>query len=48
MDNRRGGILLKTSDTSSGSQNEAGTGAIIYHRGNKIDESKNYIGPHIT
>ena len=45
---RRGGILLKTSGTSSGRMNEAGVGTVIYHRGVKINESKNFIGPHIS
>ena len=48
MEDRRGGILLKTSGTTSGRLNEAGTGAVIYHRGNKINETKNYIGPYIS
>ena len=28
--------------------NEAGVGAVIYHRGVKIGESRNFIGPHIS
>ena len=48
MEDRRGGILLKTSGITSGNLNEAGTGAVVYHRGNKINEIKNYIGPYIS
>ena len=48
MEDRRGGILLKTSSITSGILNEAGTGAVVYRRGNKINEIKNFIGPHIS
>ena len=47
-EDRRGGILLKTSEETTGNPGETGTGAIIYHRGEKIKEIKNYIGNHIT
>ena len=33
---------------TNGNPGESGTSAIIYHRGNKIKEVKNYIGQHIT
>ena len=48
MEDRRGGILLKTSGVTNGNPSETGTSAIIYHGGNKIKEIKNYIGPYIT
>ena len=35
-EDRRGGILLKTSGVTNGNPCESGTSAIIYHRGNKI------------
>ena len=44
----RGGILLKTSEETNGNPWESGMGAIIYHRGEKIKEIKNYVGQHIT
>ena len=31
-----------------GNPGESGTGAIIYHRGEKIKEVKNYLGQQIT
>ena len=48
VEDRTGGILLKTSGTTSGRMNEEGTCAVIYHGGNKINETKNYIGPYIS
>ena len=47
-EDRRGGILLKTSGCTSGELNEAGTGAVIYHGGDKVNECKDYIGPYIS
>ena len=39
---------MKTSGETNGNPGEAGTGAIIYHRGEKIKETKYYIGHYIT
>ena len=40
--------MLKTAGETKGNPGESGTGAIIYHRGEKIKEIKNYIGQYIT
>ena len=40
--------MLKTAGGTSGKSGESGMGSIIYHRGVKIKETKNYIGQNIT
>ena len=40
QEDRRGGILLKVSGQTIGNPGEAGTGAVIYHRNEKILEHK--------
>ena len=45
---RRGGVLLKVAGLANGHPGEAGTGAVIYHRNEKILENRNYLGNHIT
>ena len=47
-EDRRGGVLLKVAGQTNGNPGEAGTGAVIYHRNEKILETRNYIGNHIT
>ena len=47
-DDRRGGVLLKVTGQANGHPGEAGTGAVIYHRNEKVLENNNYIGNHIT
>ena len=47
-EDRRGGILLKVSGETIGNPGDGGTGAIIYHRNEKIKEIKNYVGQNIT
>ena len=47
-EDRRGGVLLKVAGQTNGHPGEAGTGAVIYHRNEKILETQNYIGNHIT
>ena len=47
-EDRRGGVLLKVAGQTNGHPGEAGTGTIIYHRNEKILETQNYIGNHIT
>ena len=47
-EDRRGGILLKVAGQAEGHPGEAGTGAVIYHRNEKILENRNYLGSHIT
>ena len=47
-EDRRGGILLKTAGETKGSPGESGIGNIIYHRQEKIKETKHYIGHNIT
>ena len=47
-EDRRGVLLLKVSGQTIGNPGEAGTGAVIYHRNEKILETQNYIGDHIT
>ena len=39
---------MKTSGETNGNPGESGTGAIIYHRGEKLKEIKNYVGQRIT
>ena len=47
-DDRRGGVLLKVAGQANGHPGEAGTGAVIYHRNEKVLENKNYRVNHIT
>ena len=47
-EDRRGGVLLKVSGQTNENPEEAGTGAVIYHRNEKLLETKNCIGNHIT
>ena len=37
-EDRRGGVLLKVAGKANGHPGEAGTGAVIYHRNEKILE----------
>ena len=41
-------MLLKTSGETRGNPGESGTGIIIYHRQEKLRETKYYIGNNIT
>ena len=41
-------MLLKVAGYTNGHPGEAGTGAVLYHRNEKILESNNYIGSHVT
>ena len=40
--------MLKTSDTANGELNEAGTSAIMYQGGRRLNECKNFLGPYIS
>ena len=39
---------MKTSGVANSNPGDSGTSAIIYHRGNKVSETKHYVGQSIT